>query len=161
MLRLDSDYEHSINPRIYSGQRPSAVKEEDAAKFRDCLDWSEPVNQATPHSLLAMLRRSTSWSFEIAGSSCRGRWTCIFKELFIKRRCLAARQLCKRLKRVIEVSSLLLWKIRLRCNSSSCKGESNRGPFLKPKAEPLRTTARIKTRLDCRSGGSNRLQACS
>ncbi len=31
-------------------------KEEGDAKFRDYLDWSEPVTRASPHRLLAMLR---------------------------------------------------------------------------------------------------------
>ena len=34
----------------------STGKEEDAAKFRDYHDWSEPISRASPHRLLAMLR---------------------------------------------------------------------------------------------------------
>jgi len=51
----------------------AACKEEDdAAKLRDYLDWSEPITRASPNRLLAMLRgaRAGALSLHVAPSRC-------------------------------------------------------------------------------------------
>lgn len=70
----------------------SDKEEEDAAKFRDYLDWSEPVNQIAPHRLLAMLRglRAGALSLHIAPPEEEA--LAVLEELFIKRDCPAAHQ---------------------------------------------------------------------
>jgi len=70
----------------------SSDNEEDAAKFRDYLDWSEPVTQIAPHRLLAMLRglRAGALSLHIAPPEEEA--LAVLEELFIKRDCPAARQ---------------------------------------------------------------------
>jgi protein Tex len=70
----------------------TAGKQADASKFRDYLDWSEPVTLTSPHRLLAMLRgaRAGFLSLHVAPSEEDG--LAILEELFIKRDGLAADQ---------------------------------------------------------------------
>ena len=67
-------------------------KQADASKFRDYLDWSEPVTRTSPHRLLAMLRgaRAGVLSLHVAPSEEDG--LAVLEELFIKRDDLAAEQ---------------------------------------------------------------------
>ncbi len=56
----------------------------DAGKFRDYLDWSEPISRASPHRLLAMLRgaRANALSLHVAPAEEDG--LAVLEELFIK-----------------------------------------------------------------------------
>ncbi|MEI8003634.1 MAG: Tex-like N-terminal domain-containing protein, partial [Methanothrix sp.] len=59
-------------------------KEKDTGKFRDYLDWSEPIGRASPHRLLAMLRgaRANALSLHVAPAEEDG--LAVLEELFIK-----------------------------------------------------------------------------
>jgi uncharacterized protein len=56
----------------------------DSGKFRDYLDWSEPISRASPHRLLAMLRgaRANALSLHVALAEEEG--LAVLEELFIK-----------------------------------------------------------------------------
>jgi uncharacterized protein len=60
-------------------------EEEEAAKFRDYMDWSEPISRVRPHRLLAMLRgvRAGALNLHIAPSEEES--MAVLEELFIKR----------------------------------------------------------------------------
>ncbi|MDD1750883.1 MAG: helix-hairpin-helix domain-containing protein, partial [Methanothrix sp.] len=65
-------------------------KEEGDAKFRDYLDWSEPVTRASPHRLLAMLRGARTGTLSLHVAPAEEEGLAILEELFIKRDCPAA-----------------------------------------------------------------------
>ena len=67
-------------------------KEGDAAKFRDYLDWSEPISKTAPHRLLAMLRGARTGVLNLHISPPEKEALTILEELFIKRDCQAGRE---------------------------------------------------------------------
>ena len=67
-------------------------KEGDAAKFRDYLDWSEPISKNAPHRLLAMLRGARTGVLNLHISPPEKEALTILEELFIKRDCQAGRE---------------------------------------------------------------------
>ncbi len=70
----------------------STGKEEDAAKFRDYLDWSEPISRASPHRLLAMLRGARVGALSLHVAPAEEDGLAVLEELFIKRDGPAASQ---------------------------------------------------------------------
>jgi len=67
-------------------------KVEDAAKFRDYLDWSEPLTRVSPHSLLAMLRGARAGALSLHVAPAEEEGLAVLEELFIKRDGPAARE---------------------------------------------------------------------
>ena len=70
----------------------AAGKVEDAAKFRDYLDWSEPLTRASPHRLLAMLRGARAGALSLHVAPAEEEGLAVLEELFIKRDGQAASQ---------------------------------------------------------------------
>jgi uncharacterized protein len=70
----------------------AAGKVEDAAKFRDYLDWSEPLTRASPHRLLAMLRGARAGALSLHVAPAEEEGLAVLEELFIKRDGPAASQ---------------------------------------------------------------------
>jgi uncharacterized protein len=68
----------------------AAGKEEDAAKFKDYLDWSEPIARIAPHRLLAMLRGARAGVLNLHLAPPNEEALAILEELFVKRDCQAA-----------------------------------------------------------------------
>ena len=64
----------------------------DDAKFRDYLDFSEPVARASPHRLLAMLRGARTGALSLHVAPAEEDGLAVLEELFIKRNCPAADQ---------------------------------------------------------------------
>ncbi|MDD4161349.1 MAG: Tex family protein [Methanothrix sp.] len=60
-------------------------EEDDNAKFRDYLDWSEPVTRASPHRLLAMLRGARTGALSLHVAPAEEEGLAVLEELFIKR----------------------------------------------------------------------------
>ena len=63
----------------------STGKEEDATKFRDYHDWSEPIYRASPHRLLAMLRGARVGALRLQIAPAEEDGLAVLEELFIKR----------------------------------------------------------------------------
>jgi len=70
----------------------STDKEEDASKFRDYHDRSEPIGRVSPHGLLAMLRGARVGALRLQIAPPEEDGLAILEELFIKRDGHAARQ---------------------------------------------------------------------
>jgi len=56
----------------------------DAGKFRDYLDWSEPIGRASPHRLLAMLRGAKTGALSLHLAPAEEDGLAVLEELFIK-----------------------------------------------------------------------------
>lgn len=56
----------------------------DAGKFRDYLDWSEPIARASPHRLLAMLRGAKAGALNLHVAPAEEDGLAVLEELFIK-----------------------------------------------------------------------------
>ena len=71
-------------PAAPAGKAAKAEAEKDAGKFRDYLDWSEPISRTSSHRLLAMLRgeRTGALSLHVAPAEEDG--LAVLEELFIK-----------------------------------------------------------------------------
>jgi uncharacterized protein len=59
-------------------------EEKDAGKFRDYLDWSEPVARTSPHRLLAMLRGAKTGALSLHVAPAEEEGLAVLEELFIK-----------------------------------------------------------------------------
>jgi len=70
----------------------TAGKEADTSKFRDYLDWFEPVTRTSPHRLLAMLRGVRAGVLNLHVTPSEEDGLAVLEELFIKRDGLAADQ---------------------------------------------------------------------
>jgi protein Tex len=70
----------------------AAGKVEDAAKFRDYLDRSEPLTRVSPHRLLAMLRGARAGALCLHMAPAEEEGLAVLEELFIKRDGPAASQ---------------------------------------------------------------------
>jgi len=70
----------------------AAGKVEDTSKFRDYLDWSEPLTRVSPHRLLAMLRGARDGALGLHVAPAEEEGLAILEELFIKRDGSAARE---------------------------------------------------------------------
>ena len=71
----------------------AAGKEEDAAKYRDYLDWSEPITRASPHRLLAMLRGARAGALSLHVAPTEDEALAVLEDLFIRRDGPAASQM--------------------------------------------------------------------
>jgi len=70
----------------------ASCKEADDSKFRDYLDWFEPVTRTSPHRLMAMLRGARAGVLSLHVAPAEEDGLAILEELFIKRDDLAADQ---------------------------------------------------------------------